>query len=132
MNTIGNLILVRGIPGSSKSTFATREYVEPFGYKLLEADMYFIKDGVYIYDADKISNAHDWCFSETAKALHRGENVIVANTFTKKWELSKYLRLNPSKIYRCTGNFKNVHNVPEDVVKRMKERFEDIEGEIII
>ena len=132
MSMTGNLILVRGCPGSGKSTFAQKEYVEPFGYKLIEADMYFIKDGVYMYDKSKISDAHKWCFNETIKALTNGENVIVANTFTKQWEIDDYLKLNPAKIFRCTGTYQNVHNVPKGIVKQMQIRFEDIEGEIII
>lgn len=132
MSMNGNLILVRGPSGFGKSTFAIEKYVKPFGYKLVEADMYFIKDGIYTYDPNKIALAHDWCFSRTHQLLYKGENVIVANTFTKKWELSRYLELNPSKIYRCTENYGNVHGVPDEVVNRMISRMEDIKGEIII
>lgn len=133
MSTQGNLIIVRGLPGSGKSTFARNKYVDPFGYILIEADMYFIdQDGVYKYDPNLIHKAHDWCFSKTCSLLHRGENVIVANTFTQSWELHKYLNLNPSKIYRCTGNFTNIHGVPVDTIKRMQNRFENIDGEIIL
>lgn len=94
--------------------------------------MFFIKDGVYTYDKSKIADAHQWCFSETVKALTDGENVIVANTFTKLWEIKPYLALKPTKIFRCTGNYENIHNVPDGIVKQMAIRFEDIEGEIII
>lgn len=132
MNPIGNLILVRSWPGAGKTTFAIENYVKPFGYILMEADMFFIKDGVYTYDKSKISNAHDWCFSETVKNLHDGKNVIVANTFTKLWEIKPYLALKPTKIFRCTGNYENIHNVPNVIVKKMQNRFEDIENEIII
>lgn len=132
MENFGNLIIVRGIPGAGKSTFAQKEYVKPFGYKLVEADMYFMKNGIYTYIAEDISKAHDWCYNETIRLLRKGENVIVANTFTQSWELHKYLNLNPSKIYRCTGNFTNIHGVPVDTIKRMQNRFENIDGEIIL
>lgn len=131
-NYFGNLVLVRGWSGSGKSSLAKSKYVDPFGYILLEADMYFYKNGVYCYDKNKISNAHEWCYNETVKQLKLGNNVVVANTFTTKWELKKYLGLNPSKIYRCTGNYKNVHDVPENVIQKMKNRFQDVEGEIIV
>jgi predicted kinase len=131
-NKLGNLIIVRGLPGSGKSTFAKSNYVNNFGYILLEADMYFCKDGIYLYDKDKLSNAHDWCYNETIKQLRAGNSVVVANTFTRLWEIKKYLELNPSKIYRCVGNYKNIHNVPEDIIQKMKDRFQDIEGEIIV
>jgi predicted kinase len=131
-NEFGNLIIVRGLPGSGKSTFAKSNYVDNFGYILLEADMYFYRDGIYFYDKNKISNAHNWCYNETVKQLRTGNNVVVANTFTMLWEIKKYLELNPSKIYRCVGNYKNIHNVPEDIIQKMKDRFQDIEGEIIV
>lgn len=132
MSINGNLIIVRGVPGAGKSTFAIEKYVKPFNYKLIEADMFFIKDEVYTYDKSKISDAHQWCLSETIKALTNGENVIVANTFTRLWEVKPYLALKPSKIFRCTGNYRNIHDVSDDIVKQMQIRFEDIEGEIII
>lgn len=33
------------------------------------------------------------------------------------------------KIFRCEGNFKNIHSVPENKIKIMKQRFEDYPGE---
>jgi hypothetical protein len=35
-------------------------------------------------------------------------------------------------VYRMDNNFQNVHDVPDDVINRMKEGFEDYDNEIII
>ena len=42
------LVLVRGLPGSGKSTYA-----RSLGYPNFEADMFFIKDGKYVYNPAK-------------------------------------------------------------------------------
>ena len=34
-------------------------------------------------------------------------------------------------IIRCNGNFGSIHNVPEQTINNMIERFEDIPGEVI-
>ena len=46
------LILLRGLPGSGKSTFA-----EVIGGFRCEADMYFMEDGEYKFDITRIEKA---------------------------------------------------------------------------
>ena len=53
------LILVRGIPGSGKSTFA-----RSLGGVHYEADMFFLDEmSNYVFDVTKIKDAHSWCQS---------------------------------------------------------------------
>ena len=47
------LILLRGIPGSGKSTFAKSISNESTGH--IESDMFFIKDGEYKFDGSRIN-----------------------------------------------------------------------------
>ena len=61
------LIIIRGIPGSGKTTMA-KSYQ---GYSHYEADMFFMKDGVYNFDRAKIKNAHNW--SDTLLGLKPGD-----------------------------------------------------------
>lgn len=58
------LVLIRGLPGSGKSTIARAMAA----YEHYEADMYFEKGGEYCYDASKIKDAHEWCQRETRSA----------------------------------------------------------------
>lgn len=127
-----DLILVRGIPGSGKTTYVNKNLK---GYKHYEADQYFEKDGEYKFNPQDIKKAHSECFQNTKRSLKNGDKVVVSNTFTKKWELANYLKLaneldKKVKILRTTKQFKNTHGVPEDKVKEMIKRFEDIEDEV--
>ena len=77
------LTLIRGLPGSGKSTLAKTLSARHF-----EADMYFVNEhGEYLYQADKIGDAHHWCKKMTRKALEQGESVVVSNTFVQRWEI---------------------------------------------
>lgn len=81
---IMQLILVRGLPGSGKSTHARVIANEIFRCARIEADMYFVKDGEYLFDASKLGEAHKWCLDNTRELLSDGVSVVVSNTFTTK------------------------------------------------
>lgn len=126
---IMQLILVRGLPGSGKSTHARVIANEIFRCARIEADMYFTKNGEYVFDTKKLGDAHKWCLDTTSELLSDGISVVVSNTFTTKKELKPYfdiakeLGIKPHVIL-CQGNYKNIHNVPEETIKKMKNRFE--------
>lgn len=121
---MAQLVIIRGVPGSGKSTMARRDYPD---HVLVEADMYFIcPDGKYRYDPSKIKDAHAWCRHMVHHHLSNGRNVVVANTFTRKWEYEPYLKMcDDVEVVVARGNYRNVHGVPEHVVERMRERFEE-------
>ena len=122
------LYIVRGIPGSGKSTFA-----KTLGGIHYEADMFFIDPttGEYKFDGSKIKLAHSWCMIQTQKAMVNDEpKIVVSNTFTQEWEMETYFKLaeeNGYKVFTIIvenrhGNT-NEHNVPEDKIEQMKNRF---------
>ena len=123
---MSHLILIRGLPGSGKSTLA-KKLIPIINANHFEADMFFINfEGKYIYDASRIREAHNWCFNKTRDALAMGQNVIVSNTFVRRWEMVPYLNLRPDAvILECSGNYQNVHGVPEEVIARMKQNWEN-------
>lgn len=124
------LRIVRGLPGSGKSTKA-----KSFGVFHVESDMYLMVDGVYVWSPHKLKHAHNWCKKMVHEAMQAGMDVAVSNTFTRIWEFQEYLELAgihgyEVEVLRCTGCYGNVHNVPQKSLDDMKSRFEDYEGEV--
>jgi len=120
------LVLIRGLPGSGKSTLA-RAFVGA-GYKHREADTYHIDPatGIYKFESDNVKPSHAWCRMATKYLLECEQDVVVSNTFTMQWELDEYLNLGfPTSIVIAKGGYQNIHNVPEEVLVRMAERWED-------
>jgi predicted kinase len=123
------LFLLRGIPGSGKSTIA--ESINPNGYNI-EADMYFTVDDEYIFDPSMLSDAHKWCQEMVSEWMDEEvSKIVVSNTFTQEWEMSPYLKMAERSGYMVHSlvvenrhNGTNVHNVPSSSIDRMKNRFE--------
>jgi cytidylate kinase len=117
------LVLIRGLPGSGKSTMAG--VLASVGYAHFEADMFFMVDGTYRYDASRIREAHAWCQQMTRKMLERGQRVVVSNTFTRLSELAPYLSMTLNvRVIEAQGRWANVHDVPPVTIRRMAERWE--------
>ncbi len=121
------ITLIRGIPGSGKTTIA-----HEMDAALVEADQFFVnKVGEYHHDRRLIKDAHEWCQMEMKRLLLAGNDVVVANTFIKKWEIVGYLKAVQSlgldldiEVLEAKGEYANVHGVPEDIVCRMKRQYE--------
>ena len=132
------LILVRGLPGSGKSTFAKKNFVKKHGFVHLENDMFlYDKDGNYVWTPEKAKEAIQKCYNETAKALAAGKDVVVTNVFVTFKSTRRYLELAKKynaefKIYRKDKDYGNIHNVPEKTLKQFKQAFQDIPGEILV
>ena len=125
---IAQLILVRGVPGSGKSTYARTLNVPHF-----EADMWFEERGGYA--PKKLKEAHSWCLEQAVSRMESGETVVVSNTFTRLWELQPYVDAAKELgvevvIIKMNGEWQNVHGVPREKVEQMRERFEPHPQEI--
>ena len=126
------LILLRGLPGSGKSTLA-----KSLDGIHIEADQFFMIDGEYRFDASKLKDAHNYCFTRTKSYMYihsskdTAERIIVSNTFTQEWEMKPYFELAEKNGYRVYSlivenrhDGVNQHGVPADKLEQMKNRFQ--------
>lgn len=128
------LTLIRGLPGSGKSTLA-RKLASETGALHLETDMYFTDTSDnYHFDRDVLSIAHAWCWKKTDEALDEKKSVIVSNTFTTMEEIFPYVliaakRKVPIEYIKCVGEYGSTKDVPDDILNKMKARWESVHGE---
>jgi len=131
---LGTLFIIRGLAGSGKSTLA--KMIAPTCR--FEADDFFYDAGYdsgskYNFDHTKLGEAHAHCEQGVIKAMrNRNPIVAVANTFSTRWEIQKYLDYANDagytvQIIECQGSYGSVHDVPRDVIQRMKDRWDKIE-----
>ena len=130
------LYIVRGLPGSGKSSFANTIWNN---YAICEADKFFYdKEGNYNFDGTKLRQAHEWCRNEVETLMKDNQNnpqciypeIVVSNTSTQEWEMEGYFNLANKYDYKVFsiiienrhGNT-NIHGVPNEVLDTMRSRF---------
>lgn len=134
------LVIIRGIPGSGKSTHAKSLMATAKNPAHFEADMFFTDaDGNYNWDPAHIKDAHKWCQDSVRDALNSGKHdlVIVSNTFVSIAHMLPYIEMASEanagvSIIRMETYYGNIHDVPYETVERMRQNFEPYEGETII
>lgn len=127
------LLLVRGLPGSGKSTYSAELCRNTENLIHIEADMFF-EDGCgnYNFKFNKLASAHRWCKTMAELYLEDGIDVVVANTFTTLKELRPYFKIAKDtgadvEVKTMRGDYGSIHDVPAETIKKMKNRFvEDI------
>ena len=138
-----DLILARGTPGSGKTTFA--RLIESLNncVDIFCTDDYFMVDGEYKFDAEKLPEHHKANQLQVEKVMQakiiEGEEcnlpvdsvIIVHNTFRQEWEMEPYYSLADKYDYNVTSlvienrhGGKNIHGVQDGKVKFMAKRFD--------
>ncbi|NVD06582.1 ATP-binding protein [Vibrio sp. JPW-9-11-11] len=119
------LTIIRGLPGSGKSTLA-----KSMPAVHLEADMFFVNQaGEYHFEPTKLALAHQWCQDQTRRCLELGSDVVVSNTFVRRWEITPYYQLAKQyqahfEVIECHDDFGSIHGVDRDKIEIMKRRWQ--------
>lgn len=124
------LFIVRGLPGSGKSTLGA---LLPVNH-VFEADQYFEKLG--FFEPSLLPSAHQQCLEKTRDALQKMESVAVCNTFTEQWEIQPYINLckELNVVLFIIGLYdgghtdetlstRTIHRVPMETIRKMRTRY---------
>ena len=127
------VIILRGVSGSGKSTYAKTHYPDAV---VFSADNYFMVDGLYTFIPANLGKAHAQCLRHFVHVVSRRRNadetVVVDNTNTTVAEVAPYAAL--ALAYGCelevvTLNAyaqqafeRNLHGVPFLTVVRQAAR----------
>ena len=139
-----NLILVRGVSGAGKSTIGEM-FDDGATTRILSTDDLFYVDGEYKFDPSKLAEYHqaiidkvesimveyNWKIMDHDYSWFPIDRIVVCNTFTQMWEMEPYFNLAKKYDWRIhtiivenMHGSDSIHDVPADVIKSQKERFE--------
>lgn len=123
------LYLIRGVSGAGKTTFA-EILAKGVGAYMFEADDYFCQTNGYKFNSTLLPEAHKWCQHLTKNTLGHGNSVVVSNTSTSEKEVKVYQDMAKeqnanfvSLIVENRNGTMSVHDVPEEVLQRQRNRF---------
>ena len=125
------LYVIRGLPGCGKSTYA-----KTLNVFHLEADAYCMRDSKYQWKPETVKRSHEFIQSLARQIMNEGSDLVVSNTFTTHKEMTPYIEMANEfgykiKVISCKGNFGNTHDVPEETLVKMAERWMPFDGEEI-
>ncbi|XP_063250840.1 uncharacterized protein LOC134549206 isoform X2 [Prinia subflava] len=133
------LLILRGLPGSGKSTLSRVLLGQSCGGVVLSTDDYFRQWCGYSYDAAQLGDAHEWNQKRAKQAMEQGKSpVIIDNTNTQAWEMKPYVEVALEKGYRVEFHEpdtwwkfdpeelekRNKHGVTREKIAQMLERYE--------
>ncbi|XP_040123054.1 NEDD4-binding protein 2-like 2 isoform X6 [Oryx dammah] len=88
------LILLRGLPGSGKTTLSRILLGQSRDGIVFSTDDYFHHQDGYRYNVNQLGDAHDWNQNRAKQAINQGRSpVIIDNTNTQAWEMKPYVEM---------------------------------------
>lgn len=120
-------IVLRGAAGSGKSTWAN---AFPTPKCVISTDSYFIRGYEYKFDPSLLGYYHKLSFDKAQWLIDRHMVMIILdNTNIKLEHYSHYVQYAQDHGYTVyqkvfDGEFESIHNVPAEVVSRMRSTFQ--------
>lgn len=118
-------VIMRGVSGAGKSSFLERHFPD---FRVCSADNYFVTpNGVYVFEAAKLQEAHLHCLREfVADVTHGRPLLAVDNTNLRVAELAPYYQVAAAHGYAVHMFFlvvspsvaaaRSLHGVPYDKI----------------
>ena len=120
------LYIVRGIPGSGKSTL-----IKKITKNIVELDDYYNeKYGYYKFSYDEVPQSHKYALNKIEKMMiDKLDEIAVIDSFIKNKDFDQYKKLAIKYNYKpieiiVHSDFKDIHNVP---IKRLEEMCNEFE-----
>lgn len=130
------LVIMRGLPGSGKTTRAI-EIAGEDGVRL-STDDFYVENGQFNFDPDKLGEAHRWNRRRARKAFELGLSpVVIDNCNVEPWEAHGYLMVALRYGYKVEVAYpdtpwmfdpaalaeKTEHGVPQGIIENMMTKW---------
>ena len=123
------LVVIRGLPGSGKTTLAKQ--IAKLGFVHHETDHFFESEHGYAHDESSLAQAHAWCIKSVSDSLLSGARVVVSNVSHLAYHVERFVELAERVVViELTSNYGGVHAVPADRLEAMKLSWEPFPGAI--
>ncbi|XDV14939.1 hypothetical protein PO909_015103 [Leuciscus waleckii] len=133
------LVLLRGAPGSGKTTLAHAMVAQNPGGVVLSTDEYFIQNGQYQFEPNLLGEAHEWNHQRAKDAFEKGQSpIIIDNTNMQCWEMKPYVAMALKHGYKVLFREPDTwwktkprelekrtrHQVTKEKIRRVLERYD--------